>query len=210
MGDPYARNKIGYLLEEVDSPMVKVAVFSGAAEGVALFSSFAVLLSYNLDSRFKGLSMIISWSILDEQQHSDMGIRLFSYLLEEEGICTQELNQIKDGFAAVVANEVAFLDNVFGDTTTINGVRKEAFVEFIKMRANERFSKLGLEEGDLFPVDLNLAREVSDWFAPLANGNVSADFFSTAKEGSQYISKSTFSCDNVNLSTLSLESNPQW
>ncbi len=63
--DPLAQQKVEYLLNNF-SDKVKIAVFSGAAEGVALFAAFSILLSYNLDGRFKGLSQIISWSLQDE------------------------------------------------------------------------------------------------------------------------------------------------
>ena len=84
LGDPTARAKIDYFVNTVD-PIVSLGVFSGAGEGVSLFSSFAALLSFNLDGRFKGLSQIISWSALDEQQHSDGGCALFRHL-DNEGL----------------------------------------------------------------------------------------------------------------------------
>ena len=89
LGDPVAQQKIGYFLE---SRGVKesLAVFSGAGEGVSLFSSFAVLLSLNLTGRFKGIAQIISWSALDEQQHSDTGIQLFRQLIEEDPLTSDE------------------------------------------------------------------------------------------------------------------------
>lgn len=64
--DPVAIKKIETFFSTY-SPKVKLAVFSGAGEGVSLFSSFAILLSFNIDGRFKGLAQIISWSALDEQ-----------------------------------------------------------------------------------------------------------------------------------------------
>ena len=69
--DPVAIKKIEAFFSTYPSK-VKLAVFSGAGEGVSLFSSFAILLSFNIDGRFKGLAQIISWSALDEQcVHSD-------------------------------------------------------------------------------------------------------------------------------------------
>lgn len=206
MSDETAREKIGYFLSEIESDLAKLAIFSGGAEGVSLFSSFAILLSFNLESHFKGLSMIISWSILDEQQHSDMGIKLFKDLKNERGITKQEIDLIIEGFKAVLENEFNFLDKVFGyDCKAINGVKKEAFYEFIKMRANERIEKLELGISNPFPYDVELSREVSSWFFPLASGNVSNDFFAHSKEGSQYVSKPSFTYKNVNLMSLALD-----
>ena len=72
LGDPTARDKIDYFVNQTD-PVVSLGVLSGAGEGVSLFSSFAALLTFNLDGRFAGVAQILSWSALDEQQHSDGG-----------------------------------------------------------------------------------------------------------------------------------------
>lgn len=62
LGDPVIQKKIGYFIDHYND-LVSLAVFSGAGEGVSLFSSFAVLLSLSRDSRYKGLAQIISWSM---------------------------------------------------------------------------------------------------------------------------------------------------
>jgi ribonucleoside-diphosphate reductase beta chain len=64
INDPIACSKIDTFFQNYSSK-VALAVFSGAGEGVSLFSSFAVLLSFNKDGRYKGLAQIISWSIYD-------------------------------------------------------------------------------------------------------------------------------------------------
>ena len=43
-----------------------LAIFSAFTEGVNLFSSFAVLLSFKLDNKLKGVGQIVEWSIRDE------------------------------------------------------------------------------------------------------------------------------------------------
>ena len=45
---------------------VSLAIFSAFTEGVNLFSSFAVLLSFKLDNKLKGVGQIVEWSIRDE------------------------------------------------------------------------------------------------------------------------------------------------
>lgn len=66
IGDPIARQKVARFFEDCKSEKVSLAVFSGAGEGVSLYSSFAILLAFSKDGRFKGLAQIISWSCLDE------------------------------------------------------------------------------------------------------------------------------------------------
>lgn len=204
-GDPLAQQKVEYLLNDNSQSLkVKLAVFSGGAEGVALFSSFSILLSYAKDGLFKGVSQIISWSIADEQSHSDMGIELFLDLVEDEGITKAEIDAIKLGFDTIMANEFAFLDNVFGNQSSINGVPKLAFYEFIKHRANDRLTKMKLPKELHYPYDEKLSQIVAEWFYPMANGSSSNDFFSHLKDGSQYVSKYTYDITKINLNELDL------
>ncbi len=78
-----------------------------------MFSSFSVLLSFNKDGRYKGLSQIISWSAIDEQIHSEAGCKLFRHLVEETGLTNEEEEAVYEGFRLVVANEVTFIGNSY-------------------------------------------------------------------------------------------------
>ena len=66
INDPIACSKIDTFFQKYPDK-VSLAVFSGAGEGVSLFSSFAVLLSFNKDGRYKGLAQIISGRQLTKQ-----------------------------------------------------------------------------------------------------------------------------------------------
>ena len=59
-----------------------LAIFSAFTEGVNLFSSFAVLLSFKLQNKLKGVGQIVEWSIRDESLHSNAGCWLFRTLLK--------------------------------------------------------------------------------------------------------------------------------
>ena len=61
-----------------------LAIFSAFTEGVNLFSSFAILLSFKMRNKLKGVGQIVEWSIRDESMHSDAGCWLFRTLLEEK------------------------------------------------------------------------------------------------------------------------------
>jgi ribonucleoside-diphosphate reductase beta chain len=50
-----------------------LAIFSAFTEGVNLFSSFAILLSFKLRNLLKGVGQIVEWSIRDESLHSEAG-----------------------------------------------------------------------------------------------------------------------------------------
>ena len=59
-----------------------LAIFSAFTEGVNLFSSFAILLSFKLRNLLKGVGQIVEWSISYESLHSDGGWWLFRQLLK--------------------------------------------------------------------------------------------------------------------------------
>jgi ribonucleoside-diphosphate reductase beta chain len=201
LGDPVAQQKIGYFLEN-RGIKESLAVFSGAGEGVSLFSSFAVLLSLNLTGRFKGIAQIISWSALDEQQHSDTGIKLFRQLIEEDPLTPEEASMISQGFKAVLRNEEAFLDQIFKDRT-LGTITLYDAKQYLRWRANERLTRLGASV-PLFHVDKEAADRIKSWFHPLMAGATSTDFFAQSKDGGNYVSKPTQDFSGVNLKTLDL------
>ena len=200
LGDPIAQQKIGYFLEN-RGVKESLAVFSGAGEGVSLFSSFSVLLSLNLTGRFKGIAQIISWSINDEQQHSDTGIKLFRELIAEDPLTMEETRGIVEGFDAVISNEFAFLDKIFWGRS-LSTISKGDVREYILYRANDRLARLGVQKA--FKYNEASANRIKDWFHPLMAGATSTDFFAQSKDGGNYISKPTQDFMGVNLKTLDL------
>ena len=201
LGDPVARQKIGYFLEN-KGIKESLAVFSGAGEGVSLFSSFAVLLSLNLTGRFKGIAQIISWSALDEQQHSDTGIALFRELIKEDTLTPEEASNISYGFKTVVKNEEFFLDQTFNGRN-LDGITLYDSKQYLRWRANERIDKMGISIPK-FHVDHEAANRVKEWFHPLMAGATSTDVFAQSKDGANYVSKPTQDFSGVNLKTLKL------
>ena len=203
LGDPIAQAKI----EEFSRYNGKVAlgIFSGAGEGVSLFSSFAVLLSFNKSGRFKGLAQIISWSALDEQQHSDGACALFRQLVREQGLSEDERQLIKDGFDAVLENERSFLANIFKERE-VNGLRAEALDAYMLQRANNRLRELGIYDiaNCHYEYDAVLANSVKEWFDVMVIGQKSTDFFAASKSGDSYVAKPTQDYSSVDLSTLDL------
>ena len=208
LGDPVAQKKLKQFYNYSNSGKVTLGVFSGAGEGVSLFSSFAILLSFSLSGRFKGLAQIISWSQIDEQTHSDSGCSLFRQLVREEGITFEEKVEIFNGFNAVLDNELHFLQNAFqGRDKTINGLNIEIMEHYMRSRANNRLRALGIyDEKDFFyEYEPALAFKVSEWFDPLSTGSISHDFFALTKEGSSYVAKPTYNWELVNIGKISLE-----
>lgn len=185
LGDPTVRAKINLLLEDRD-PRVSLGVFSGAVEGVSLFGSFSVLLSFSRNARFRGLRQIISWSILDEQMHSDSAILLYKQYVDEFGGNKEVGDKIIEGFQTVLSNEKAFLDQIFSEGG-LPHINKEDVLNFLYQRANERLTRLGLFP--VFTFDESKAAAVKDWFDIMSSGLINHDFFASTKEGSGYVAR---------------------
>jgi ribonucleoside-diphosphate reductase beta chain len=85
--DPAAKAKIDRLIDTKGKSKreiaLSLAIFSAFNEGVNLFSSFAVLMSFSQRNMLKGLGQIVSWSIRDESLHSEAGCWLFRTFIEE-------------------------------------------------------------------------------------------------------------------------------
>jgi ribonucleoside-diphosphate reductase beta chain len=205
LGDPVARQKIDYFLENRNRKE-SLAIFSGAAEGVSLFSSFAILLSLNLSGRFKGLSQIISWSALDEGLHSTVGSMLFRELCKEHPLTASEELNIIEGFRQVIHNEFTFIDQIFEGRNLPSGYgrdnfSKEDFKNFSLQRANDRLANLEINSFR-WPYDSTSASRISDWFYPLIKGNTSTDFFSQSKDGALYVAKPSQDFRSVDFRSL--------
>ena len=60
-----------------------LAIFSAFAEGVSLYSAFAVLYSFQMRNLLKGIGQQMKWSVRDESLHSKMGCKLFRHMCDE-------------------------------------------------------------------------------------------------------------------------------
>ena len=189
--DEVAKAKIDRLVE-INSESLKdkalsLAVFSAFTEGVNLFSSFAILMSFQLRNLMKGTGQIVAWSVRDESLHSKAGCWLFRTLLEEYSeLNTPELqDEIENACYLSVELEFDFIDKAF-EMGDIEGINKEQLKNFIKARANEKMEELGYK-GLYNDIDPNLLQQM-EWFGHLTSGVEHQDFF--AQRSSAY-SKST-------------------
>jgi len=204
ISDPVALKKVSMFFSGCSSDKVSLAVFSGAGEGVSLYSSFAILLSFTKDGRYTGLNSLISWSCLDEDTHSSAGCELFRLYVEETGITDNEVEEIYNGFRVVVDNEFSFIDNIFQDRDDVPIVKND-LKGYIKERANNKLNELGLKAVfTLTEEEMDGAMRVSSWFDPMVRGAISHDFFKTKKEGSSYTAKPNQDFMSVDLTSLDL------
>ena len=151
-----------------------LAIFSAFAEGVALYSSFAVLYSFQMRDKLKGIGQQMKWSVRDESLHSKMGCQLFRHMCEEY---PELLDEVKDDVVEaahlMVQMEMSYIDKIF-ESGDLENLKKDDLKEFIKMRANEKLAELNIEPA--FMYNEEQAAEL-DWFYHLTGGHTHTDFF---------------------------------
>jgi ribonucleoside-diphosphate reductase beta chain len=153
-----------------------LAIFSAFTEGVNLFSSFAILLSFKLRNLLKGVGQIVEWSIRDESLHSEAGCWLFrQLLLEKPELNTPELKEaIKQAALLSLKLELDFIDKVY-EMGDLEGCSKYDLVSFIKFRVNTKMQDLGYEPVVNGIDDASIKR--MKWFDSLSAGKQHTDFF---------------------------------
>lgn len=155
-----------------------LAIFSAFTEGVNLFSSFAILLSFKMRNKLKGVGQIVEWSIRDESMHSEAGCWLFRTLLEENPeLKTPELETaINEAALLSLKLELDFIEKVY-EMGELEGCNKDDLISFIKHRVNTKMGDLGYKP-IVNGIDVK-AIERMKWFDHLSAGKQHSDFFST-------------------------------
>lgn len=155
-----------------------LAIFSAFTEGVNLFSSFAVLLSFKMRNKLKGIGQIVEWSVRDESLHSEAGCWLFRQLLSEyPEIKTEKLQEeIETAAKLALKLEFDFIDKVF-ELGDLENLSKDDLKNFIKHRVNTKMGDLGLKP--LIPSDQidAGALKTMKWFDAVIAGKQHTDFF---------------------------------
>jgi ribonucleoside-diphosphate reductase beta chain len=153
-----------------------LAIFSAFTEGVNLFSSFAVLLSFKMRNKLKGVGQIVEWSIRDESMHSEAGCWLFRTLIEENPFLkTKELEAaINEAALLSLKLELDFIDKVY-ELGDLEGCPKYDLQNFIKNRVNTKLGDLGYNP-IITDIDMT-AVERMKWFDHLSAGKQHTDFF---------------------------------
>ncbi len=170
------REKHEYMFERslgnsISDLALDIAIFSAFGEGMQLFSSFAILMSFQRRSLMKGMTTIVEWSIRDESHHVESMIRLFRELVAEHPRIWNDTlkKRIYDACRDMVRLEDAFIDQAFsiGSVSkdlaegtpisrtnrkrlktadrTIEGITPEETKQYIRYIADRRLLQLGLK-----------------------------------------------------------------
>ena len=170
-----------------------LAIFSAFAEGVSLYSAFAVLYSFQLRNLLKGIGQQMKWSVRDESLHSKMGCQLFRHMCKENPNLLEDCrDDVITAAKTMLESEEKYIDKMF-ELGDIENLRAHDLKQFIRKRLNEKLQELGyFDLGQYFAFDES-ASESLDWFYHLTGGHTHTDFFavrptdySKANEGEDF------------------------
>lgn len=144
------REKHEYMFESAGKGIadlaVDIAVFSAFGEGMQLFSSFAILLSFQRRGLMKGMSTIVEWSLRDESLHVESMVRLFHELVKEHPRVWNDdtKKRIYETCREMVKLEDAFIDQAFS-IGPVDGITPEEAKKYIRYIADRRLLQLGMK-----------------------------------------------------------------
>jgi ribonucleoside-diphosphate reductase beta chain len=151
-----------------------LAIFSAFAEGVSLYSSFAVLYSFQMRNMLKGIGQQMKWSVRDESLHSKMGCQLFRHMCDEYPELKEDVKEaVEEAAELMVKMEHGFIDKMF-ELGDLENLKREDLKHFITKRANEKLYELGYKS--IFEFNAKKASNL-DWFYQLTGGVTHTDFF---------------------------------
>ena len=151
-----------------------LAIFSAFSEGVSLYSSFAVLYSFQMRNLLKGIGQQMKWSVRDESLHSKMGCQLFRHMVEEfPDLLEDSKETILEAAKLIVDLESRFIDMIF-EQGDLENLKRDDLKEFIKARTNSKLEELGYK--GIFEYNKEQAENL-EWFYHLTGGLTHTDFF---------------------------------
>ena len=179
-----------------------LAIFSAFAEGVSLYSAFAVLYSFQLRNLLKGIGQQMKWSVRDESLHSKMGCQLFRHMCSQiPGLKAACEPHIFKAALTMHNAEMTYISKIF-EMGDIEGMKKYDLVHFIKKRVGDKLAELGYttkkyteENGTVRDFTFYDKKAVDNmaWFDHLTGGHTHTDFFairptdySKANEGEDF------------------------
>jgi ribonucleoside-diphosphate reductase beta chain len=151
---------------------VDIAVFSAFGEGMQLFSSFALLMSFQTRGLMKGMTTIVEWSIRDETHHVECMVRLLHELIREHPrVWNDETKKrIYDACRRMVDLEDAFIDQCtsLGEVPGFTAVEAKQYIRYI---ADRRLLQLGLRP------NYGVTENPFDWLDWIMNAPTHTNFF---------------------------------
>ena len=155
-----------------ESTATHIAVFSAFTEGMQLFSSFIMLLNFVRHGKMKGMGQIVTWSIVDETQHTEGMIRLFrEYIKENPELWNDELKSKIYTIAERMVNlEDRFVDLAFG-VSSMQNLEAADVKKYIRYITDRRLISLGLKG------IMKVKKNPLPWVEEIINAPIHTNFF---------------------------------
>jgi ribonucleoside-diphosphate reductase beta chain len=193
LSDPIANKKLEYIVNnpilteacrttKIRKIALSLATFSGGIEGISLFTSFAILLWFCRSGKLTSSFQILSWSALDEELHSKVGIELFNDVVTQYPDHRPTQGEIEEPIRIIVQNEENFLRNAF-QGEILDGIDETTAIDFLHHRANRKLRELGYSP--IYDVTEKF-RVLSDYFYTSIMGDLDTDFFAFSRNGQGY------------------------
>lgn len=150
---PVMKEKHEYFENIVNSEMskeslpTKIAGVSAFTEGMFLFSSFVMMLTYPRNGLMKGMGQIISWSILDEQKHVEGLIKIFKHIIKENKAWWNDetKSSIYSLSEKMVQLEDDFIDYTYDTECEFSDLKKDNLKTYIRYIVDRRLLSMGLK-----------------------------------------------------------------
>lgn len=142
-------------------------------EGVALFSSFAMLMNTTRRGVMKVMGKVVEMSVKDESRHAAGMTMLFREFVENEHpelIDDDFKREIYDMFRQAVALEDAVIETAF-QMGPVNGLTEDLMKTFIRYMADRRLQELGMKP------NWGVSENPIPWFEELLSGVKHTNFF---------------------------------
>lgn len=172
------KDKHDYILDisskngTLESTATHIATFSAFTEGMQLFSSFIMLLNFPRHGKMKGMGQIVTWSIVDETQHTENMIKLFKeYVKENPEIWNDDLK----GKLYTIAEKMVVLEDRFIDLAFAMGpmadLSADDVKQYIRYIADRRLISMGLKG------IMKVKKNPLPWVEEMINAPTHTNFF---------------------------------
>lgn len=159
-------------VEEFYLSLVKM-IFS---EGVTLFGSFVMLLSFKKRGLMQGMGTVIEWSIVDEDLHVDAHSKtVYELLADYPEILTDAVKARAYEIAETcVFLETAFIKSAFSEVGSLPNLSEAETIKYIRYQANRRLMMIGMKP--IF-TDVDPNENPLPWVAEMIQGAAHTNFF---------------------------------
>lgn len=169
------KQKHEFMIEHVnldtESQIAEYLVKQILMEGVNLFASFAMLLSFSQEGKLPGMVSVNQWSQIDESLHVKGLIEIFkTFINENPQVVNDKMKKVAYETArTVISMEDSFVDLCFnaGNTTCID---KELLKQYIRYVCDYRMQQMGFKD------QFGIKENPIEWMDQVT-GNTFGNFF---------------------------------